>query len=89
MRLMQCQARLCEVVAKQGSAQAASMSPADAPCSVRAELGALLRLAVPVSAAFLLNKSISFVGVLFVRYACPASRLPLHCPCQGPLCTLS
>ena len=77
------------MVAKQGSAQAASMSPADGPCSVRAELGALLRLAVPVSAAFLLNKSISFVGVLFVRCAGPASSLPLHSACQGPLCALS
>lgn len=44
------------MVAKQGSAQAASMAPADAPSTVRAELGALLRLAVPVSAAFLLNE---------------------------------
>lgn len=70
----------------QGLARAASMPTADAPCSVRAELGALLRLAVPVSAAFLLNKSISFVGVLFVRYAGPASRSPLHPARHGVLC---
>jgi len=47
--------------------QVASTMAACIPAPVRAEVGALLRLAVPVSSAFLLNKSISFVGVLFVR----------------------
>ncbi|KAK9831407.1 hypothetical protein WJX81_002476 [Elliptochloris bilobata] len=52
--------------------QAATMPTAIAPGAVRAEVGALLRLAVPVSSAFLLNKSISFVGVLFVSHLGPA-----------------
>ena len=56
-----------------------------APGSVHAELAALLRLAVPVSAAFLLNKSISFVGVLFVRCGTPAS---LALRAHGLLCSL-
>ena len=54
------------------------MPAAAAPGGVRAEVGALLRLAVPVSSAFLLNKSISFVGVLFVRCARRPGRLAPH-----------
>jgi len=70
--------RPAALTARPAAAQAAAMPAAAAPGGVRAEVGALLRLAVPVSSAFLLNKSISFVGVLFVRCARRPGRLAPH-----------